>query len=167
MRNNTEYTVYTGGTIGTIDTNGGRPCNIDLGLILLMPLIQTGVAPTTSTLAYSVDTLVPTTTVSHLTLRQLGQQSHRKQQISFLSKIILAIVHRNSCNGPLQALQSPIVSFEGLSAGVQELVMSTERIEEDNFPKVSSVVKMATVFNRIPSVQAFFQSSMYPFSQAS
>lgn len=32
MRNNTEYTAYTGGTIDTIGTNGGRPCNIDLSL---------------------------------------------------------------------------------------------------------------------------------------
>ena len=111
MRNNTEYTAYTGGTIDTIDTNRRCPCNIDLGLIPLIPLIQTEVAPTTSTLAYSVDTLVPATTVSQLTLRQLGQQSHRKQQISLLSKIILAIVHRNYCNGPLQALQSSIVSI--------------------------------------------------------
>ena len=29
MKNNTEYTAYTG---GTIDTNGGRPHNIDLSL---------------------------------------------------------------------------------------------------------------------------------------
>lgn len=108
MRNNTEYTAYTG---GTIDTNGSRPHNIDLRLILLIPLIQTGDVPATLTLAYSVDTLVPATTVSQLTLRQLGQQSRRKQQISLLSKIILAIVHRNSCNGPLQALQSSVVSF--------------------------------------------------------
>lgn len=74
MRNNTEYTAYTGGTIDTIDTidtNGGRPCNFDPRLILLMPLIQTEVAPTTSTLAYSVDTLVPATTDSHLTRWQL------------------------------------------------------------------------------------------------
>lgn len=108
MRNNTEYTAYTGGTIGT---NRRCPCNIDLGLILLILLIQTGGVPTTSTLAYSVDTLVPATTVSYLTLRQLGQQSRRKQQISLLSKIILTTVHRNYCNGPLQALQSSIVSF--------------------------------------------------------
>lgn len=50
MKNNTEYTAYTGGTIDTIGTNGSRPCNIDLGLIPLIPLIQTEVAPTTSTL---------------------------------------------------------------------------------------------------------------------
>lgn len=32
MRNNTEYTVYTGGTIGTIDTNGGHPTTSTLDL---------------------------------------------------------------------------------------------------------------------------------------
>lgn len=100
MKNNTEYTAYTGGTIDTIGTNGSRPCNIDLGLIPLIPLIQTEVAPTTSTLAYSVDTLVPATTDSHLTLRQLGQQSRRKQQIFLLTKIILTIAHCKLCNRP-------------------------------------------------------------------